>query len=440
MAFHSFLWCCTFVGAVVNADTRSQKIHDTPDFSVITAYDLIRGSFPERLEGGYSKCTITDEESCPISAMPLDQTTVVYPGGEARCIFDSSISGEYAFQVIPGNSSKGLLFYFQGGGACWDETSTNEGLCTTTAEPSKGVGVFDRTNMDNPFRDWTVVQVLYCSGDVHSGNSVRPYNDSTGYPVTQTGWANTQSVLDWVLKQPALVGVEQLLLAGQSAGAMGVQTWASPALEQLTALEYQSAAVVPDSFIGYFPPSTEETMISGFGYCDLPIISEELVEPCKEGKLMFKQIVADSLGRNPTTPYAYINSKEDAVQIGYYVSIAEGFPNVSNVITPSSYYDGINAILQEYVADYDNVVVYMIASAMHTYTPDSFMYTADASGLSGGDSDFEPLIDFLASLPLASGDSIEGACDGSLHEIGDPLAISTTYCLKELDGVTFVQQ
>ena len=46
----------------------------------------------------YSCCNITTGESCSISNMPKDQTTLVLPGGETRCIY--SYSTPFAFQVI----------------------------------------------------------------------------------------------------------------------------------------------------------------------------------------------------------------------------------------------------------------------------------------------------------------------------------------------------
>ena len=120
--------------------------------AVGAAYDSIRSSFPTTLEdGSYNQCIVTEDESCAIEGMDDDVTTVVYPGGDTRCIFDSSMSGDFGFQVIPGNTSKGLLLYWQGGGACWDHASTVAGLCTTSAKPSGSPGLFDRTNELNPY-------------------------------------------------------------------------------------------------------------------------------------------------------------------------------------------------------------------------------------------------------------------------------------------------
>ena len=69
-------------------------------------------------------------------------------------------------QVVPGDSDK-LLFYFQGGGACWDQTSTDAKSCTSDALPQDLVGLFDRSNPANPFKvtsTWSGVACgLICS-------------------------------------------------------------------------------------------------------------------------------------------------------------------------------------------------------------------------------------------------------------------------------------
>lgn len=62
-------------------------------------------------------------------------------------------------------------------------------------------GVFDRNQESNAFRSYTVVNVLYCSGDIHGGNVVQDYVDSNGEPVQQKGLVNAQSALDWVANQ-----------------------------------------------------------------------------------------------------------------------------------------------------------------------------------------------------------------------------------------------
>ena len=83
-----------------------------------------------------SCCNVTTTETCSISNFPKDQSTLVLPGGETRCIY--SYSTPFAFQVIPGDSDK-LLFYFQGGGACWDKATTDNPVCTNDVSPQSMV-------------------------------------------------------------------------------------------------------------------------------------------------------------------------------------------------------------------------------------------------------------------------------------------------------------
>jgi hypothetical protein len=136
-------------------------------------------------------------------------------------------------------------------GACWNQASTGVGFCTTDSVPQKLIGIFDRNNVNNAFKSYTIVHVLYCSGDVHGGNVVRDYNDAAGQPVVQSGLKNVQSALDWVkgqVKAGNLAGTfSNFVVMGCSAGSLGAQLWGSELLSQLS---WKQAAVVPDSYAG----------------------------------------------------------------------------------------------------------------------------------------------------------------------------------------------
>jgi hypothetical protein len=178
-------------------------------------------------------CNITATESCSLASMPRDETTLVLPGGDTRCIY--SYSTPFAFQVIPGDKDKVLLF-FQGGGACWDEGSTKAGLCTSDSSPQGPTGVFDRSNSKNAFKDYTVVHVLYCSGDIFGGNVVRDYTDKDGVPIIQKGFHNAESALDWIVNQQqagTLDTLSELVVMGCSAGSIGAQLWGNQAVTRL---------------------------------------------------------------------------------------------------------------------------------------------------------------------------------------------------------------
>ena len=117
--------------------------------------------------------------------------------------------------------------------------------------------MFSRDADDNPdYYDHTFVQVLYCSGDCHSGNSTRPYDErGTTNPVVQVGAENTLAVLAWLANQN-LGELDELIIAGCSAGSIGAQMWADWVISTVPS---QQTSVVFDSFTGLFPPTSQVT-------------------------------------------------------------------------------------------------------------------------------------------------------------------------------------
>lgn len=121
-----------------------------------------------------------------------------------------------------GSDNSKLLIYFQGGGACWNWVSCS-GLFDSTVEQSElsgYAGIFDFSQPSNPFRDFTILFVPYCTGDVHVGDSVRSYGDDrAGKPVKHQGRSNVNKALDWV--QSRTKKVNSVVVAGTSAGSYG---------------------------------------------------------------------------------------------------------------------------------------------------------------------------------------------------------------------------
>lgn len=145
----------------------------------------------------------------------------------------------YRFWIHRGRGD-GLVIFFDGGGACWDDvtcaiprlrgdTRDDDGFykaeLIATDDPRQFSGIFDLANPRNPVRDWSFVYVPYCTGDVHSGSNTARYTDpDTGAPYTieHRGADNFRAVLEWVkdnFDQP-----RHLLVAGSSAGAYGAAT------------------------------------------------------------------------------------------------------------------------------------------------------------------------------------------------------------------------
>jgi cysteine-rich repeat protein len=156
-----------------------------------------------RFDGCRPDCTSVD----PIQAAPMTWQFFEIPG--TKCI-DGTPAG---FSVNFNPASTKLLVYLEGGGACFNRFC--ESLFTRSGnEPAAG-GIFDRTNMANPLRDWTWVYVPYCSGDVYGGEAETMV---AGKLRQFYGYSNMTAFLErWV---PSF-DVDQVLLSGSSAGGFG---------------------------------------------------------------------------------------------------------------------------------------------------------------------------------------------------------------------------
>jgi len=147
-----------------------------------------------------------------------------------------SDGSDYRIYARRGESDN-LLVHFVGGGAAWDaETSSNpitiddmgDGFYFATIWDIVRVmldGIFSTSNPDNPFHDWNVVYIPYCTADLHIGDAHLDYTLSDGKTFTlhHNGHQNITESLDWVFG--TFESPEKLLISGESAGAFGSLFW-----------------------------------------------------------------------------------------------------------------------------------------------------------------------------------------------------------------------
>ena len=123
-------------------------------------------------------------------------------------------------------SSRDLIIFLQGGGACWDAVtcegnpaSFSQGDFADWAGGSGYSGFFNSQSSDNPFDNWNVVYIPYCTGDVHAGQ--QPNGNVPGGPQNQqfVGHTNMTLALDKI--QPEFSDANRVLLIGASAGGYG---------------------------------------------------------------------------------------------------------------------------------------------------------------------------------------------------------------------------
>jgi hypothetical protein len=143
---------------------------------------------------------------------------------EALCR-DGSPTG---FGVRLNPASDKLFIYFEGGGACFNALSCSlnpasydEGSFGGWSSGGGQSGIFDAENPDNPLRDWNVVYIPYCTGDVHAGDATDADVPGPTAPKQQSfvGYRNVGFYLDRIV--PTFPAVSKVLVTGSSAGGFG---------------------------------------------------------------------------------------------------------------------------------------------------------------------------------------------------------------------------
>lgn len=146
-------------------------------------------------------------------------TWVDFPGSECG---NGSPTG---IGVNLSNRSSDVIVFMQGGGACWNQltcytvrsASDFDGYSGTkfANDSIKSQVAFNRTNVNNPFRNASFVFIPYCTGDVHSGDTVASYGGH------HKGASNVRAFLARLA--PTFPGPRRIWLTGTSAGGFGVQ-------------------------------------------------------------------------------------------------------------------------------------------------------------------------------------------------------------------------
>ncbi|HZJ56529.1 MAG TPA: pectin acetylesterase-family hydrolase [Myxococcaceae bacterium] len=148
---------------------------------------------------------------------------------------------QYRF-FVRRTASPDLLFFFEGGGACWDyDTCSGRAGVLGAANPN-GIaadymqqftakyvspivngadpGMPFRSRTDLITKNWNIVYLPYCTGDVHVGNRQSTYADPRGVePPLQWnhhGYQNTLAAIAWA--HQAFPTIDRLLVTGFSAG------------------------------------------------------------------------------------------------------------------------------------------------------------------------------------------------------------------------------
>jgi hypothetical protein len=150
---------------------------------------------------------------------------------QARCSGYPGTDPKFSFWTRR-TASKNVVVYFEGGGACWDTLTCSSPQNfyqpqVPGTDPATLDGIFSAVNPSNPVRDWNMVYIPYCTGDIHLGSATKVHPSvsipglGTLPPITieHRGFDNFMVVLDWIRKN--FEAPTNLLVTGVSAGGYG---------------------------------------------------------------------------------------------------------------------------------------------------------------------------------------------------------------------------
>jgi len=179
------------------------------------------------------------------------------------------------------------------------------------------VGIYDRGNPENPFREWTHVYIPYCTGDLHWGNAVTSYTNATGRPfvIQHKGAVNAAVALNWAGAN--VLAPAQVVVAGCSAGGYGAALWSAKIAlafpgARLVELADSAAGVVPD---GFFATTLTSWNVADAWPSFIPDLALDRVDP----KTLTLPRLYTSVARFfPTASFSQFNTRSDSVQIFFY--------------------------------------------------------------------------------------------------------------------------
>lgn len=147
-----------------------------------------------------------------------DMTWKAVPTAGTLCR-DKTATG---FAVNLNMASDKLIIYMAGGGACFNAlTCAGNPRAWAATDPNAAMAgstfVINRAAANNPFKDWNMAYIPYCTGDVHTGTNMVGFNGDA-----HMGYSNYLKYLGKLVATFKGKPLTQIVLSGSSAGGFGV--------------------------------------------------------------------------------------------------------------------------------------------------------------------------------------------------------------------------
>jgi Pectinacetylesterase len=363
---------------------REQGLHDLPDPQLAGSGYMLVGvpldpSATEDYMAAQEACQYVVEDATPPDESDADPAgwERVVPGGDCQC-FDGS---EYNFWVREASPDK-VVLYLQSGGGCFDaETCDPEtGNFRTSIEGPNTSGIFDFADERNPFADYSVVYVPYCTGDVHLGNTTTQY--AADLTIHHNGFVNGTAALDYLVD--AFPAATQVVVVGESAGAIAAPLYAGLVSDRLPEAKM---TVLADGAGSYPDEPRFNDILSGWGFHDMAPQWSADAEPTAED-WSAPELFVQSGRHDPAIVFARHDYAYDNNQVFWHETVGVPAEDLLSLIdTNETQIEGAGVNLLSYIAPGDE----------HTVLTDGRFYDEAVNGQS--------LVDWVTKL--VEGESVD---------------------------------
>ncbi len=326
--------------------------------------------------------------SLSISSGILAQTSLptlaqLDPGWNAIATDGLCSSGTpFQFFAKTSTGSDNLLIYFNGGGACWFgqacDLNSQPNVHSPFADmdsnnPAMGGGIFASDRTENPFQNYDMVFIPYCTGDVHigAGEQFYSYINAEGGEVTintyHNGYENSSRVLNWVYEN--FESADRVVIGGSSAGAIGSSFYAGMVAEHFSDVP---VVLLADAAGGYNSPSLSVTLSAWNTAAILPDWPEYAGET--NDTLTFEDFYVASANHSPNLTIAQYNTAEDDVQYNFSYLIGDSPGSFSLAQRIFNHYIEIESGVDEFYS-------YTAGGTVHTILRSPIFYDYTVEGI-----------------------------------------------------------
>jgi hypothetical protein len=278
------------------------------------------------------------------------------------------------------SASDKVMIFMEGGGACFDLiTCGGNPFNVANQRTERTGGLFARGQADNPVKDWNLIFVPYCTGDVHLGTK----EDGTVEGVAGThqfvGRNNVMAYLNRLV--PTFSDASQVLLTGISAGGFGaaanteVVQWAFGDVP-VTAID-DSGPPMSSEFLA---TCLQEKWRTTWGFDDsiLKDCGEDCPDP-NDYSIPYSIHVANKF---PGRMGGLIETTGDSVITGFYGYGANDCTGSFFTAIPQETFRMGLLDYRERIMDLDaNLGTYFIEGNQHTWLSSNGFYTFEVDGV-----------------------------------------------------------